>query len=216
MTDLMSRQRVCPVLRSPDVADAIATARAARDAGMAAVELTMTTPDVLAAVEALVADGLVVGVGTIERPEDATAALAAGASFIVSYGLPEGFVAEAHARDRLALPGAFTPTEIAACRDAGAKLVKLFPARSLGTGYLSDIAPVFPRLRFVATGGIAADDRSVREWLDAGALAVGLGSSLGTAGTVGEDEVRRRCEAALGKHGAGADNPKGDRHLRPR
>ena len=73
--------------------------------------------------------------------------------------------------------------------------MKLFPASLAGPGYLAALRPLLPELRLLVTGGIEPD--GVRPWLDAGALAVGLGSKLGTAANVGAAEVERRCRAAL-------------------
>jgi 2-dehydro-3-deoxyphosphogluconate aldolase/(4S)-4-hydroxy-2-oxoglutarate aldolase len=96
-----------------------------------------------------------------------------------------------------AIPGAFTPTEVAACLRAGAAAVKIFPVRGLPPGYLLDLRAVMPSLRAFVSGGLAAEAARIRPWLEAGALAVGLGSDLGTAAAVGADEVERRARLAL-------------------
>jgi 2-dehydro-3-deoxyphosphogluconate aldolase / (4S)-4-hydroxy-2-oxoglutarate aldolase len=77
----------------------------------------------------------------------------------------------------------------------GAPAVKLFPASLAEPAYLPALRPLLPELKLLVTGGI--EPEAVRPWLDAGALAVGLGSKLGTAASVGADEVERRCRAAL-------------------
>ena len=195
MIAAIAAQRVIPVLRARDVADAVDTARACARAGLRIVELTRTTPDVEQAVHALVDDGLTVGVGTIRSGDEVRSAAAAGAAFVVSFHRPGDFMAAATAAGVLAIPGALTPHEVAACADAGARVVKLFPARSLTPAYLRDLAPVLPDLRFVVTGGI--EPGATAPWLRAGALAVGLGSALGTVAAEGADEVERRCRAAL-------------------
>lgn len=195
--EAIAAQRVIPVLRSSDPRDAAETVRACARAGMRAVELTKSTPDVAAVVAELAADGLVLGVGTIRDAADIEPMAAAGAAFVVSFGRPEGFVAAAHAAGLEAVPGAMTPTEILSCLADGADAIKLFPAHVLTPRYLRDLAPLFPELRAIATGGLGAAVTSVRPWLQCGAVAVGIGGDLGTVATVGVEEVERRCRAAL-------------------
>lgn len=191
----LERQRVLPVLRCADAEDALATARAAAAAGCRIVELTLSTPGVEAAIAPLAGDGLVVAVGTVREAEEVPRLAAAGASVVVSFWNPPGFVAAATDAGIPAIPGAFTPTELAKALAAGAAAVKLFPASLAGPGYLAALRPLLPELGLLVTGGIEPD--GVRPWLEAGALAVGLGSSLGTVATVGAAEVERRMRAAL-------------------
>jgi 2-dehydro-3-deoxyphosphogluconate aldolase / (4S)-4-hydroxy-2-oxoglutarate aldolase len=193
--DELARQRVLPVLRCSDADDALATARAAAAGGCRIVEVTMSTPGVEAAIGPLVADGLVVAVGTVRDAADVPRLAEAGASLVVSFWSPPGFVAAATAAGIPAIPGGFTTHELAAAHAEGAAAVKLFPASLADPSYLGALRPLLPDLRLVVTGGIEPD--GVRPWLDAGALAVGLGSNLGTAATVGAAEVERRCRAAL-------------------
>ena len=193
----IAAQRVIPVLRSADVADAVATARACAAAGMRAIELTRTTPDVERALEALRDDGLLLGLGTVTHRDQVAAAARAGARFVVSFTAPAGMVEAAHEHGLAAIPGAFTPTEVAACAAAGADAVKLFPARAATPAYLGDLRAVLPGVRVLATGGLRATADSAGAWLAAGALAVGVGSELGTAAEHGATEVERRARAAL-------------------
>jgi 2-dehydro-3-deoxyphosphogluconate aldolase/(4S)-4-hydroxy-2-oxoglutarate aldolase len=188
--EAIADQRVVPVIRCGDLEDAVQTARAAAAAGMRVVELTLTTPGVYEAIREL--DGLLVGLGTLTSADDVAPAVEAGAAFLVSFGNPSGFVAAAREAGVPALPGVLTPGEALA---AGTDVMKLFPARLVSPAYLRDLAAVMPTARFVPTGGIEPADAGA--WLAAGALAVGLGSSLGTVARVGADEVERRCRAAL-------------------
>ena len=191
----LSRQRVLPVLRCADAEDTIATARAAAAAGCRLVEVTMSTPGVEAAIEPLVADGLIVAVGTVRDAADVPRLADAGASLVVSFWNPPGFVAAAADAGIPAIPAGFTPQELAQALAEGAAAVKLFPASLADPSYLPALRPLLPTLRLLVTGGV--EPERVRPWLDAGALAVGLGSRLGTAATVGAAEVERRCRAAL-------------------
>jgi 2-dehydro-3-deoxyphosphogluconate aldolase / (4S)-4-hydroxy-2-oxoglutarate aldolase len=159
------------------------------------VEVTMSTPGVEAAIAPLVADGLLVAVGTVRDAADVPRLADAGASLVVSFWRPPGFVAAARAAGIPAIPGGFTPQELAQAVDEGAAAVKLFPASLAEPAYLSALRPLLPELKLLVTGGI--EPEGVRPWLEAGALAVGLGSKLGTASSVGAEEVERRCRSAL-------------------
>jgi 2-dehydro-3-deoxyphosphogluconate aldolase/(4S)-4-hydroxy-2-oxoglutarate aldolase len=196
-------QRVVPVIRARDVADAVATARACARGGMEVVELTGSTPGVLDALRRLGDDGLVLGLGTITAAEQVAPAAEAGAWFVVSFTAPEEMVRAAARCGVAAIPGALTPTEVFACMGAGADGVKLFPARAVPPAYVSDLLSVMPALPVIVTGGLRASADGVLPWLDAGALAVGLGTDLGTAAGVGEAEVERRARAALDVVAAG-------------
>jgi 2-dehydro-3-deoxyphosphogluconate aldolase/(4S)-4-hydroxy-2-oxoglutarate aldolase len=150
--------------------------RALADGGIELTEITIDTPGALAAVEAAAADGHTVGVGTVVTAEQARASARAGASFVVSPGLVAEVVHEARACGIEPIPGVFTGTEVLAAMSAGARLLKLFPAGAVGGRYLQALRAPFPHAAFVPTGAIAISD--IREYLDAGAAAVALGSQL--------------------------------------
>lgn len=196
----IAEQRIVPVLRTADVDDAVATARACINGGMRVVELTYSTPGVERALAELAAseDGACFGIGTVTEPEQVRASVACGASFVVTFARHPGVIEAALELGTPVICGALTPTEVADCRRAGAGAIKLFPARLIEPGYVRDLLAVFPDGRFVVTGGIGAEAASVRPWLEAGAMAVGLGSGLGTASEHGADEVARRCRGVLG------------------
>lgn len=195
--EAIAAQRVIPVLRCDGPRDAVDTARAAASAGMTVVELTTSIPGALEAVRKLAADGLVVGLGTVREASQVDDAARAGARFVVSFHRPAGLVERAHELGLAAIPGALTPHEIAAAQAEGADAVKVFPAHLVGPDYLADLEPLVGGLRAVATGGVPPTAAGLGEWLRAGALAVGLGSALGTAARDGAAEVARRCESAL-------------------
>jgi 2-dehydro-3-deoxyphosphogluconate aldolase / (4S)-4-hydroxy-2-oxoglutarate aldolase len=106
----------------------------------------------------------------------AVAAIAAGARFLVSPGVVPDVVRAGNRHGVPALPGAASVTEVVAAMEAGAEMVKLFPAGPLGIGTLEALRPVLPQVPFVLAGGIGAG--TARAWLDAGAVAVGVGGSL--------------------------------------
>ena len=198
--DQLERQRILPVLRCADADDTLATARAAAAAGCRVVEVTLSTPGAEEAIAPLAAEGLSVAVGTVPDASAVRGLAEAGASLVVSFWNPPGFVAAATEAGIPAIPGGFTTHELAAAHADGAAAVKLFPAFLADPSYIPALRPLLPDLRLLVTGGI--EPGGVRSWLDAGALAVGLGRSLGTAATVGAGEVEERCRAALAAAGA--------------
>lgn len=193
--DALRAQRVVPVLRSSSLSEALDTSRALAAAGLGLVELTTSIPDVLTGVEALVREGLVVGLGTVRDAATIEAAADAGASFVVSYCHPQGFMDVTRERDVLGIPGAFTPQELQAAADAGARLAKLFPAWQSSPRLIKDLAPLLPDLELLPTGGL--DAKAAGAWLAAGAAAVGVGSSLVTAAGDGADGVEERVRLLI-------------------
>lgn len=191
----IAAQRVVPVLRAADPADAVASARACASAGMSVIELTRSTPAVEDALEELRDHGLVLGLGTITAADQVARAHSAGATFVVSFACPPGFVAAARELGIEPIPGALTPSEVHDCLKQGATAVKLFPARLLEPAYLRDLRAVMPALRPMVTGGLSASDAPA--WLHAGAFAVGVGSELGSVAEHGAREVERRARTAL-------------------
>ena len=154
-------------------------------AGIGVVEITLDAPDALAAIERTRARGdISVLAGTVRRPDQVGAAAAAGAEAVVSPGFSQAVVARARELGLQAIPGALTPTEIEAAWAAGAALVKLFPARLGGPGYVRDVLAPLADVPLLVTGGVDADN--ARAFLDAGAVAVGVGSALDDP-----DEARR-------------------------
>ncbi|THA57653.1 bifunctional 4-hydroxy-2-oxoglutarate aldolase/2-dehydro-3-deoxy-phosphogluconate aldolase [Streptomyces sp. A1136] len=177
----MAAQRLLPVLRDTDAARSVRRTAALLAAGCRAVELTTTTPDWSTAVARTVplADVLgrpaLIGVGTVTTAALAERALAAGARFLVSpYPAPE-VRAVAAERGAVFIEGAFTPGEVAsAVRYGGA--AKVFPAHVGGPAFIRSLKAVLPEALIVPTGGI--HPARARDWLAAGATAVGIGAGL--------------------------------------
>jgi Entner-Doudoroff aldolase len=173
--------RLVAIVRVPELtrATAVAMTEVLVEAGVRALEFTLTCAGALEAVTAAAeaAGGrAAVGAGTVLHPGEVHAVADAGAEFVVSPNVSPAVIAAAHARGLMALPGAFTPTEIQLAVDSGARMVKLFPAQPAGVPYLKAVRGPLDRVSFVPTGGIAIDD--IVPFLSAGAAAVALGSSL--------------------------------------
>jgi 2-dehydro-3-deoxyphosphogluconate aldolase/(4S)-4-hydroxy-2-oxoglutarate aldolase len=167
------------VVRLPRADGLPRVAEALRAGGVRAIEVTMTVPGALEAVERLAREGdpeLWIGVGSVLDGETARRAVEAGARFVVSPVLEPAVVAEAHRHGAAALPGAFTPTEILRAHQAGADLVKVFPSDALGPAFLKGVLAPMPFLRLVPTGGVTPENAGA--WIRAGAAAVGLGAAL--------------------------------------
>jgi 2-dehydro-3-deoxyphosphogluconate aldolase/(4S)-4-hydroxy-2-oxoglutarate aldolase len=176
--DLLARGAVA-VVRLPDASRAAAVADALAAGGVTAVEMTFTTAGALEAIAAMrrtAGDTLLVGAGTVLDADTARRAIEAGATYVVSPVFRAAVVEEAHRQGVPAMPGAYTPTEILTAHEAGADVVKVFPADSLGPSYIRGVRAAMPFLRLMPTGGVTPDN--VGEWLAAGAVAVGLGSAL--------------------------------------
>jgi 2-dehydro-3-deoxyphosphogluconate aldolase/(4S)-4-hydroxy-2-oxoglutarate aldolase len=189
-------QRIIAVARGQDRHTAADLARALAAGGLAVLEITVEGGQGIEAIAALAAGPAVVGAGTITTMGQATAALDAGASFLVSPHLDVALVSWAHSRGVPFIPGVFTPTEIQTALAAGAPAVKLFPASLGGPALVRALVAPYPDLRVIPTGGV--DDSNAGSYLEAGALAVGVGGWL-TGGTdldVIEDRARALASIA--------------------
>ncbi len=144
--------------------------------GIGVLEITMDSDGAAVTIEAMAATGLFVGAGTVLNAHQAEEAVASGASFIVSPHTDEGVVRWCVDHAVPVMPGAVTPSEIVRAWDLGASAVKLFPASVGGPGYLAAIRGPLGHIPIIPTGGI--DASNAREYLDAGAVAVGVGGWL--------------------------------------
>lgn len=167
------------ILRSDDATGLPAVARALADGGITCLEITLTTSgalDALAAIRDELGPEVAVGAGTVITTEQAREALAAGAEFLVSPAVDTDVIRCTAQRNIPFYPGAWTPTEVSTAWRAGAAAVKLFPASTSGPAHLRQLRAPLPDVPLVAVGGVGLDQ--VCDYLDAGALAVGIGSPL--------------------------------------
>ena len=170
---------IVAIVRSESSERLVKVVGALAEGGVTAVEITFTVPDAIGVISRLRAelgDRIVLGAGTVLDPETARAALLAGAEFLVSPVVNLDVIRLARRYGKVVMPGAFTPTEILAAWEAGADVVKVFPADVGGPGYLKAIRGPLPQVRLMPTGGVDLD--TAESFLAAGASCLGVGGAL--------------------------------------
>ncbi len=198
----MSLQRILEagivaVVRSPDSQQLVEVARALADGGVFAVEITMSVPnalDVLRQVRQALGDRILLGAGTVIDPETARAVLLAGAEYVVSPTLHLDVIRLCRRYGKAVLPGAFTPTEILTAWEAGADIVKVFPAEVVGPAYFKAVRAPLPQVRLMPTGGVNLE--TAADFLKAGACCLGIGSQLVDPQAVAKREFDKIRELA--------------------
>jgi len=177
--------RVVAIVRLENYDRASEIARALVAGGVRSLEFTLTGKGAFAAIEKVrgeLGEDAQVGVGTVLTVEDTERSIAAGAQFVVTPAFRPLVIAACNRLNIPSLCGGFTPSELLAAHEAGAPIVKLFPARQTNPNYLKDLLAPLPFLRVIPTGGI--DHTNARTWLDAGAVAVGIGGKMVAADRV--------------------------------
>lgn len=167
------------IIRASSGEQLVNVARALYEGGIDVIEVTFTVPnavEVLQAVHKDLGKKILLGAGTVLDPETARTAFLAGAQFLVSPTVNLDVIRMANRYDKLCMSGAYTPTEILTAWEAGADVVKVFPAEIGGPPYLKAIKGPLPQVRLMPTGGVNLE--TMHDFLKAGACAVGLGSSL--------------------------------------
>src|ERR1700748_3847131 len=168
-----------PVLRAESVEKAMALADAIAAGGVTVLEVTMTVPGAIRVMRRLAAErpDILIGAGTVLDSETARMCILEGAQFVVSPALNLKTIEMCHRYGIAVLPGALTPTEIVTAWEAGADVVKVFPASALGGAkYLKSVKGPLPQVEMIPTGGVSL--ATAREFLEAGAFALGVGSDL--------------------------------------
>lgn len=194
----VATQRVVAIVRAPDADAARAAVWSLVEAGLQVVEVSLTTPgalEVIAEVAARRVPGLVLGAGTVLDGATARLAVLAGARFLVSPSLQEDVLLTAHRYGVATLPGAATAAEAVRAMELGADLVKLFPASAYGPKATGDLLQALPQVPLVPTGGVTLADAP--DYIRAGAVAVGMGSSLTRGGPAEAAERVARLLADL-------------------
>lgn len=170
---------IVAVIRMRQVDKLRAVVDAIAEGGVRALEITMSVPgavDLIRQIAPTLPPGFVFGAGTVLDADTVAQVVDAGARFVVSPVFRPAVIEACHAHGVAALPGCFTPTEILDAWDAGADIVKVFPATTLGPSYLKDVRAPLPQVKLMPTGGVTVENAG--DWIRAGAVAVGVGTSL--------------------------------------
>lgn len=169
---------VVAVLRADSPDELMDVSKALREGGVVAIEVTMTVPGALKVIEEASAKmtDTIIGVGSVLDPETARAAILAGAEYVVCPILNTAVIEMAKRYGKAVMPAGFTPTEILTAWQAGADVVKVFPASLGGPSYFKDIKGPLPQIELMPTGGV--DINTTPEFIKNGAFAVGAGSAM--------------------------------------
>lgn len=169
-----------PVIRVSTANEAMDVANAVKEGGVSFIEITMSVQGAIDVIKELVQkykDEIIMGAGTVLDPETGRAAILAGAQFIVSPTLNLDLIELAHRYSAVVIPGAMTPTEILTAWNAGADMVKVFPAAQLGgPEYIKALRGPFPQILLVPTGGVNLQNAG--SFIKAGAVVLGVGGEL--------------------------------------
>jgi len=183
----IERIGVVAVIRLHDARQLRSVTEALAAGGVRAIEITMTVPGAIGLIEELASSlksEFVIGAGTVLDPETARQVILAGAKFVVSPVFKTSLIEVGHNYDVPVMPGCFSPTEILSAWEAGADVVKVFPATSLGPSFFKDIRGPLPQLRLMPTGGVTRENAG--DWIRAGAVAIGAGTALVDSKAVAE------------------------------
>jgi 2-dehydro-3-deoxyphosphogluconate aldolase/(4S)-4-hydroxy-2-oxoglutarate aldolase len=180
----ITQQKMLPLYFHKDATVSINILKALYNAGIKAVEYTNRGAEAVDNFKALrkVVDesmpGMLLGIGTVKTIEDAQQFISAGADFIISPVVYPPVAKAVQDAGLLWIPGCLTPTEVFTAEMNGAKMVKIFPGSVVGPSYIAAIKELFPGLLFMPTGGVDTTAENIKEWFDAGVVAVGMGSKL--------------------------------------
>jgi 2-dehydro-3-deoxyphosphogluconate aldolase/(4S)-4-hydroxy-2-oxoglutarate aldolase len=176
----MISEGLIPVIRVTSAQEAMDVADALKEGGVSLIEITMSVQGAIDVIKELTRkynDEIIMGAGTVLDPETGRAALLAGAQFIVSPTLNLDLISLAHRYSAVVIPGAMTPTEILTAWNAGADMVKVFPAAQLGgPEYLKALKGPLPQILLVPTGGVNLQNAGA--FIMAGATALGVGGEM--------------------------------------
>jgi 2-dehydro-3-deoxyphosphogluconate aldolase / (4S)-4-hydroxy-2-oxoglutarate aldolase len=186
-----------PVVRAQSAEKALALSAVIADAGVPALEITMTVPDAIQVIQELAETrpNILVGAGTVLDPEMAHRCIQAGAMFVVSPGLDIKTIEMCQRHSIAVLPGALTPTEIITAWKLGADVVKVFPASAMGgASYLRSLKAPLPHIEMIPTGGVSV--ATAMDFLESGAFALGVGADLVNAKAMAEGRPEIITETA--------------------
>ena len=189
---------IVPVVRAATVEEATRAVEAICAGGIPVVEITMTVPNAVSVIREVAQqyrDKVLIGAGTVTTAEQAESCFRAGAEFLVSPGLAASVLSVARAAEKLAIPGALTPTELMNAHDHGARLVKIFPCGNVGgPKYLRSLKAPFPYAQLIPTGGV--NTANAADFIAAGAFALGVGADLVDTTALREGNLEKISTAA--------------------
>ena len=188
---------IVAVVRADSGETLVQVVRALAEGGVTAAEITFTVPDAVEVIRRVrneLGDAIVLGAGTVLDPETARAALLAGAEYIVAPTVNLDVIRMCRRYDKVVMPGALTPTEVVAAWEAGADVVKIFPADLGGPAYLKALKGPLPQVRMMPTGGVDLD--TAEGFLKAGACCLGVGGSLVEAKAIASGDFARIADLA--------------------
>ncbi len=191
------KSRAIAVIRLADSSKLIKVAEAIYKGGVSSIEITMTVPNAIEVIEEAsktLGDYMNIGVGSVLNAEIAQKAIEAGAKYVVSPIFKKEIIDTAHKNDIPAMPGTFTPTEVQLAYEAGADIVKVFPADVVGMAFFKDVLAPMPHLKLMPTGGVSLTNAG--DWIKAGAVAVGVGSALLDRKAIAEGNYDKLTENA--------------------
>ena len=175
----LTQSKLEAVIRGETAEEAIILSEAAIEGGIQAIELTYTTPFVEEAFKALKNSEALIGAGTVLDVETARHAILVGAQFIVSPSYTASIATLCNRYNVPYLPGCMTLKEMVAATEGGCDILKLFPASQFEPAFIKSVKGPLPNVRIMPTGGI--NEQNVQQWLNAGAVAAGIGSDLNKA-----------------------------------
>jgi 2-dehydro-3-deoxyphosphogluconate aldolase / (4S)-4-hydroxy-2-oxoglutarate aldolase len=189
---------IVPVIRANSVEESLLAVQAIYAGGIPIVEITMTVPDAIHVIKSVVeryGDEVLIGAGTVTTANDARKCIDAGAQFLVSPGLSPPVLKAAAQQRILALPGAFTPTEVMNALAEGARVIKIFPCSSGGgPQHLKALHGPFPDVALIPTGGVNASNAA--QYIMAGAFALGAGGELIDSNSLKNGDLSETTSAA--------------------
>jgi 2-dehydro-3-deoxyphosphogluconate aldolase/(4S)-4-hydroxy-2-oxoglutarate aldolase len=181
---------IVAVVRAENAEKALKITEAVKKGGIEAIEITMTVPGAVDVIKQLTdeysKDEILIGAGSVLDAETARACILAGAEYIVSPSLDEETIAMCNRYQKAVMPGAMSVTEVVKAMKYGADIVKIFPATLFGPKIIKAIKGPLPQAPLMPTGGVSLDN--VKDWIKAGSLAVGVGSSLSKGAKTGDYE----------------------------
>jgi 2-dehydro-3-deoxyphosphogluconate aldolase/(4S)-4-hydroxy-2-oxoglutarate aldolase len=181
---------IVAVVRAENAEKALKITEAVKKGGIDAIEITMTVPGAVDVIKQLTdeysKDEILIGAGSVLDAETARPCILAGAEYIVSPSLDEETIKMCNRYQKAVMPGAMSVTEVVKAMKYGADIVKVFPATLFGPKIIKAIKGPLPQAPLMPTGGVSLDN--VKDWIKAGSLAVGVGSSLSKGAKTGDYE----------------------------